>query len=128
MGVKAVASGCPLLRSLDLAYCFVKDAAIVAVALACPLLTDLDLNGCDAVSDVGWPSVFEHCPLLRRVGLTYNISDEVMARLPTSRLQTLSQEDGQRTTDRMASALVLRCPVLEYLNLNGCVHGGVGGE
>ena len=120
VGVKAVASGCPLLCSLDLAYCFVTDAAIVAVALACPLLTELDLSGCDAVSDVGWSSVFEHCPLLHRVGLTYNISDKVMARLPTSRLKILSQEDGQRTTDTMASALVLRCPFLEHLNLNGC--------
>ena len=120
VGIKAVASGCPLLRTLDLAYCFVTDAAIVAVALACPLLTELDLNGCDAVSDVGWSSVFEHCPLLHRVGLTYNISAAVMARLPTSRLKILSQEDGQRTTDTMASALVLRCPVLVYLNLNGC--------
>ena len=29
VGVKAVASGCPLLRSLDLVYCFITDAAIL---------------------------------------------------------------------------------------------------
>ena len=70
MALLAVASKCPQLSSLNVAYCYhITDAAVVAVASACAHLTSLDLRGCYHITNVAVVAVASECDQLTMLDL-----------------------------------------------------------
>ena len=51
--MRALAEGCPNLRTLDLGWCEVGNEALDALAFCCPELATISLAYCEAVTDEG---------------------------------------------------------------------------
>ena len=97
-GVVAIARGCHLLKTLDLASsCTIEDPALVALGQHCPLLRSLKGLGWDRITDAAVAALAHGCPQLEVV------------ELPRAAL----------ITDASASALAQGCPNLYNLNLYG---------
>ena len=92
----AIARGCHLLKTLDLASsCTIEDPALVALGQHCPLLRSFKGPGWDRITDAALTALAHGCPQLEVV------------ELPRAAL----------ITDASASALAQGCPNLNTLNL-----------
>ena len=102
--VQALASHCPLLRSLDFSHCYElvgNDALRALAASPCAsLLEVLDLTGCELVTDVGVNAITESCANLLELGL----GSCRQVRYPHARAQTL--------TSRTPRSLLVTRPLL----------------
>ncbi|KAJ1431278.1 hypothetical protein B484DRAFT_448442 [Ochromonadaceae sp. CCMP2298] len=68
--VMKIASNCPLLTSLDIAYCTsVKDDGMLLLALKCPDLQDLQLCGCEFITDEAMVKLANCCPKLTSINI-----------------------------------------------------------
>ena len=68
IGISAIAHGCPLLSTINLAFCIkITDVGISAIARGCPLLKKISLTFCVEVTDIGISALAHGCPLLRSI-------------------------------------------------------------
>ena len=97
-----VAERCHLLKRLNLSFCkgITKGQSVSGIISACPSLEAINLQGCAAVGD---ESVFE-------------ISMQLGTRLRVVNLGGLS------VTDEALGGLLLRCPNIVELRLQGCMR------
>lgn len=122
VGVLALASGCPLLESIDFNFYKGGNIGFEALAKGCPLLHTLILkNVLEESLQAGMISIAHSCSQLRTVHLNRCkwANDAVMLALSEGcpQLESLELSYCRSVTDKGLSALAKGCSQLRHLNL-----------
>jgi len=69
-GLIEIANGCQQLEKLDLCKCpAISDKALIAVAKKCPNLTELSLESCPSIRNEGLQAIGKFCPNLKAISI-----------------------------------------------------------
>lgn len=109
-----------LLRSLNVSWCRITNAATAAIARHLPALEALDVSGCGALADASHISQLSNLRSLKLSHCNKLISEPGMAQICTlSQLEHLHISGVARLTDRCAMQLA-KLTSLRVLNVSGC--------
>ncbi|CAL0323173.1 unnamed protein product [Lupinus luteus] len=100
-GLIEIASGCQQLEKLDLCRCpTISDKALIAVATNCPNLTELLLESCPNIGNEGLEAIGKCCSNLRSISIKdcTSVSDQGIASLFSSASLSLTKVKLQALT------------------------------
>ena len=132
-GLKAVAAGCPQLRTVLLNACHrrggesVTDPFVIALAGNCPQLTELDLSQCRALTDRALLALSQSCTQLQTLKLHGNgpcthtgggIYDAGVIAVACPSITKLDL-NSCKITDAAVFAIAHNCPLLTDLDIGG---------
>lgn len=111
------------LRVLDLSYTPLEDRGLEGVASGCKLLRFLNLEGCEAVTDIGVVAIFSANRKLRVVNVCacYNLTSASMLSLAAHCPEMISLNASRcaKITDQGIIAVGNCCPKLQAVNVAG---------
>lgn len=111
------------LRVLDLAYTPLEDPGLEGIATGCKLLRFLNLEGCEAITDIGLVAIFSANKKLRVVNLSgcYSTTSRSMLTLAANcpELISLNTSRCSKITDQGIIAIGNCCPKLQAVNVAG---------
>ncbi|KAK7260890.1 hypothetical protein RIF29_27189 [Crotalaria pallida] len=110
LGLRAVASGCPSLKTLSLwNVATISDEGLIEIASGCQQLEKLDLCKCPTISDKALNAFAKNCPNLTELSLEScsNIGNEGLQAIGKccSNLRSLSIKDCTRVGDQGIASL-----------------------
>eukprot|EP01038_Epipyxis_sp_PR26KG_P005005 gene5005-6990_t len=131
-GLTAVASGCKLLRYLNLFSCVnITDVSIIAIASSCSNLQVVNLANCTKLTSRSIISIGKNCSKLQSINLSRCslVTDTGVKAIADGcrDLQACNLAGMQKLTENAMYYLATSCPGLLMLNLTGCEKITVNG-
>lgn len=102
------------------------DIGLRTIAFGCPLLTDISIVSCDSITGKGARALLDECPHINTLNLRNCCLVEFVTSLTTPtpsqypRLINLNVSYCESITDSCVRILLLTCPRLKNLDVEGC--------